>query len=94
MASVSRSEPPLSCGRFSNRIYLAASALGIVAVFFAIIYFISKSFIADLKNAEGMLVEMVTRDSLTGLLNRRETLRRIGRNIPEPAGFPSLSRSS
>ena len=61
-----------------NRIYLAASALGIVAVFFAIIYFISKSFIADLKNAEGMLVEMATRDSLTGLLNRRETLRRIG----------------
>lgn len=61
-----------------NRIYLAASALGIVALFFAIIYFISKSFITDLKNAESMLVEMATRDSLTGLLNRRETLRRIG----------------
>ncbi len=61
-----------------NRIYLAASALGIVALFFAIIYLISKSFIADLKNAESMLVEMATRDSLTGLLNRRETLRRIG----------------
>ena len=61
-----------------NRIYLAASALGIVVLFFAIIYFISKSFITDLKNAESMLVEMATRDSLTGLLNRRETLRRIG----------------
>lgn len=60
-----------------NRIYLAASALGIVALLLAIIYFISKSFISDLKKAESKLVEMATRDSLTGLLNRRETLRRI-----------------
>ncbi len=61
-----------------NRIYLAASALGILALFFAIISFISKSFIKDLKNAESMLVEMATRDPLTGLFNRREALRRIG----------------
>ena len=61
-----------------NRVYLAVTALGILALFLAIIYFISKSFIADLKNAESMLVEMATRDFLTGLLNRRETLRRIG----------------
>ena len=61
-----------------NRIYLAASALAIVALLFAIIYFISRSFVTDLKNAESMLVEIATRDSLTGLLNRRETIRRIG----------------
>ena len=60
-----------------NRIYLAVSALGILAFLLAIIAFISKSFIRDLKNAESMLVEMATRDSLTGLFNRRETLRRI-----------------
>jgi diguanylate cyclase (GGDEF)-like protein len=61
-----------------NRTYLAASALGIITLFFAIISLVYRSFIKDLKYAEDMLVEMASRDSLTGLLNRREALQRIG----------------
>ncbi|MBF8258722.1 MAG: Diguanylate cyclase [Actinobacteria bacterium] len=62
-------------------IYLIVSAAGIVGLFFGIIYLISRSFIKDLENAERKLVEMASKDPLTGLLNRREGFRRIGEEI-------------
>lgn len=60
-----------------NRFYLIASAIGLVALILAVILFISRVFIKDLKKAEERLLEMATRDFLTGLLNRRETYRRL-----------------
>lgn len=60
-----------------NRFYLIASAIGLVTLILAVILFISRVFIKDLKKAEERLLEMATRDFLTGLLNRRETYRRL-----------------
>jgi diguanylate cyclase (GGDEF)-like protein len=64
-----------------NRVYLAVTAIGILLLFLLIISFISKSFVKDLKEAERKLVELATLDSLTGLFNRREALRRIGEEL-------------
>jgi diguanylate cyclase (GGDEF)-like protein len=61
-----------------NQIFLAASAFSVVALLFGIISFISSSFIKDLKLAEDKIVEITSKDFLTGLLNRREALLRIG----------------
>jgi len=60
-----------------NRFYLIVSAIGLVGLILAVILFISRVFIKDLKKAEAKLLEMATRDFLTGLLNRREALRRL-----------------
>lgn len=60
-----------------NRIYLTVSAIGIVLVIILIVYFISNFFIKDLRMAEQLLLDMANKDFLTGLLNRREALRRI-----------------
>lgn len=60
-----------------NNYFLMFSAVGIVALIFAIIYFISNVFIKDLKAAEQKLVEMASRDFLTGLFNRREMFARL-----------------
>lgn len=60
-----------------NNYFLLFSAIGIVALLFAIIYFISNVFIKDLKFAEQRLVEMASRDFLTGLFNRREMFARL-----------------
>lgn len=60
-----------------NRFYLMASAICLVGLILAVILFISRVFIKDLKKAEAKLLEMATRDFLTGLLNRRETYRRL-----------------
>jgi diguanylate cyclase (GGDEF)-like protein len=60
-----------------NNFLLFLSAAGIVAILFALIYFISHVFIKDLKSAEQRLVEMASRDFLTGLFNRREMFARL-----------------
>jgi len=60
-----------------NNYFLMFSAVGIVALIFAIIYLISNVFIKDLKAAEQKLVEMASRDFLTGLFNRREMFARL-----------------
>lgn len=60
-----------------NNYFLMFSAVGIVALIFAIIYFISHVFIKDLRAAEQKLVEMASRDFLTGLFNRREMFARL-----------------
>ena len=70
-----------------NRFYLFASAIGLVCLIFAVILFISRVFIKDLKNAEKKLLEMATRDFLTGLLNRRETYRRLNEEFRRSTRF-------
>lgn len=64
-----------------NQYYTILSAIGIIALIFAIIRFISQMFINDLKASERQLLEMASRDYLTGLLNRREAFRRISEEI-------------
>lgn len=64
-----------------NQYYIILSAMGIVALIFAIIRFISQMFINDLKASERQLLEMASRDYLTGLLNRREAFRRISEEV-------------
>jgi diguanylate cyclase (GGDEF)-like protein len=60
-----------------NRIYLTLSAVGIVLIIILIVYFISNFFMKDLRIAEQLLVDMASKDFLTGILNRREAFRRI-----------------
>ena len=60
-----------------NKIFMAYSAIGIILLIFAIIWFISHAFIKELKVAELKLVEMASTDFLTGLLNRREMFNRL-----------------
>jgi diguanylate cyclase (GGDEF)-like protein len=55
--------------------FLALSAAAILGIIYGIITAISRAFLRDLRTAEDRLVEMATRDSLTGLLTRRETMR-------------------
>lgn len=60
-----------------SRLFLILAAILIVSLILAIIYLVARSFINDLRTAETKLVEMATQDFLTGLLNRRETFRRL-----------------
>ena len=62
-------------------LFLLISAIGIIALIFAIIYFISQAFIRELKLAEQKLIEMASRDFLTGLLNRREMFNRLASEV-------------
>lgn len=60
-----------------NRLYLTVLAFGIVLIIILIVYFIANFFIKDLRYAEKLLVDMASKDFLTGLLNRREAYRII-----------------
>ena len=60
---------------------MAVSAIGIIALFLAVALNISHFFIKDLEKAELRLMEMATRDHLTGLANRREGLRQAGEEM-------------
>jgi diguanylate cyclase (GGDEF)-like protein len=73
-----------------NRIYIILIALGIVALIYTIIRYISRVFIGDLNRAEQQLQEMANRDFLTSLLNRREAYRRIHEEMAraERTGLP------
>lgn len=62
-----------------NRIWLIASALGIVLLISGIIIYISRAFIKDLRQAEKKLIKMASLDFLTGLINRREAYSRLAR---------------
>jgi diguanylate cyclase (GGDEF)-like protein len=57
------------------RVYLGLSALLILGAIYGIIKGISRVFLREIGVAEARLVDMATRDSLTGLLTRREMLR-------------------
>jgi len=76
--SVSTDVTPMVGRMKTYRAYLAVSAVGIVALFLAVTLYISRFLIKDLESAESRLMEMATRDHLTGLLNRREGLRQAG----------------
>jgi diguanylate cyclase (GGDEF)-like protein len=64
-----------------TRIYTIISAVALLAVLLSIIIFISHHFIRDLERSEKKLVELATTDGLTGLLNRREGIRRFEQEI-------------
>jgi len=64
-----------------SRIFLMLAAALIVFLILTIIYLVARSFIKELKTAETKLVEMATQDFLTGLLNRRETFRRLDEEL-------------
>lgn len=57
------------------RVYLGLSALLILGAIYGIVTGISRVFLREIGVAEARLVDMATRDSLTGLLTRREMLR-------------------
>ena len=64
-----------------SRLFLIFAAILIISLILAIIYLVARSFITDLRTAETKLVEMATQDFLTGLLNRRETFRRLDEEL-------------
>lgn len=65
----------------TSKIYIVVFALAVLMALTLVILFIAKQLISDLRQAEIRLYEMATRDFLTGLLNRREGLRRFQEEI-------------
>lgn len=65
----------------ANKIYTVIAAITILAMLLSAITYISRHFVKDLKKSEKQLVEMATTDPLTGILNRREGIRRIQQEI-------------
>lgn len=65
----------------SSKVYIVAFALIILMTITLVILLISNQLVKALRKAEGRLYEMATRDYLTGLLNRREGLRRFREEI-------------
>ena len=64
-----------------ERTYQWFSMAGIIALIIALMFLIAHYFVKDLKKAEQQLRNMATTDFLTGLLNRREGLRRFKEEI-------------
>lgn len=62
-------------------VYTVVSAIALLALLLSVIIYISHHFIRDLDKSEQKLVELATTDSLTGLLNRREGIRRFQQEI-------------
>jgi diguanylate cyclase (GGDEF)-like protein len=65
----------------TSKFHIITFALAILVIITAIILLISSHLINNLKQAEQKLMEMATRDFLTGLLNRREGLNRFHEEI-------------
>ena len=65
----------------TSKIYIVVFALSVLITLTLIILLISNQLIRELRSAEIRLYEMATRDFLTGLLNRREGLRRFREEI-------------
>jgi len=64
-----------------TRIYTAITAIVLLALLLSVIIYISLHFVKDLKKSEKRLVELATTDSLTGILNRGEGMRRFQQEI-------------
>jgi diguanylate cyclase (GGDEF)-like protein len=64
-----------------TRIYTLIAAISLLTLLLAIINNIARRFIADLHESEQKLIELAATDPLTGLLNRREGIRRFEREI-------------
>jgi diguanylate cyclase (GGDEF)-like protein len=63
------------------RIYTIIAAITILAMLLSAVIYISQLFVNNLKKSEEQLVELATTDSLTGILNRGEGIRRIQQEI-------------
>lgn len=66
-----------------TRIYTIISAIALLSVLLSLIIYISHHFIRDLEQSELQLIELATTDGLTGLLNRREGIRRFEQEISQ-----------
>jgi diguanylate cyclase (GGDEF)-like protein len=64
-----------------TRIYILISAIVLLALLLSIINYIARRFIADLHKSEKKLIKLAATDPLTGLLNRREGIRRFEQEI-------------
>jgi diguanylate cyclase (GGDEF)-like protein len=64
-----------------TRIYTVIAAIALLTVLLSVIFYISKQFVNKLKKSETRLVELATTDSLTGILNRGEGIRRFEQEI-------------
>lgn len=62
-------------------IYTIIATITVLAMLLSAIIYISQHFVKSLKNSEKQLVELATTDSLTGILNRGEGIRRIQQEI-------------
>ncbi len=60
-----------------TRVYILISAIALITLLLSVIVYIAKHFITALDESEKQLVELATTDPLSGLLNRREGLRRF-----------------
>lgn len=65
----------------ATRVYTAIAAIALLALLLSVIIYISLHFVKDLKKSEKRLVELATTDSLTGILNRGEGMRRFQQEI-------------
>lgn len=63
------------------RIYTIIATITILAMLLSAIIYVSQHFVKDLQKSEKLLVELATTDSLTGILNRGEGIRRIQQEI-------------
>jgi diguanylate cyclase (GGDEF)-like protein len=64
-----------------TRIYTVIAAIALLTVLLSVIFYIAKQFVNKLKKSETRLVELATTDSLTGILNRGEGIRRFEQEI-------------
>ncbi|MEN8134046.1 MAG: diguanylate cyclase [Thermodesulfobacteriota bacterium] len=64
-----------------TRVYSLISAIALLTLLLSLIICIAKRFTSDLDKSEKRLVELATTDPLTGLLNRREGVRRFQEEI-------------
>ncbi|MBU0482039.1 MAG: diguanylate cyclase [Proteobacteria bacterium] len=62
-------------------IYTVVSAIALLTLLLSVIIYIAQRFIRDLKKSEEKLYQLATTDSLTGLLNRGEGIRRFQQEI-------------
>jgi diguanylate cyclase (GGDEF)-like protein len=70
------------------RIYTIIAAITLLFLLLSVIIYISHHFVKDLKKSEHLLVELATTDSLTGILNRGEGIRRIQQEISRSLRVP------
>ncbi len=61
----------------TTRVYIGISALALLTLLLSVILYIAKRFIKALDKSEKQLIELATTDPLSGLLNRREGIRRF-----------------
>lgn len=71
-----------------TRIYAVIATITVLAMLLSAIIYISQHFVKSLRNSERQLVEMATTDSLTGILNRGEGIRRIQQEISRSLRVP------